>query len=38
MRMFDIDEYGSPWFACQFRTKTGKMEHHIFAVNTNDNN
>ncbi len=38
VRIFEIDEYGSPWFACRFRTKTGKWEHHILAVNANDNN
>ncbi len=38
VRIYAIDEYGSPWFACRFRTKAGKWEHHFLAVYDGDTN
>jgi hypothetical protein len=38
VRIYEIDEYGSPWFACRFRKKSGKWEHHTLAVIDTDTN
>src|SRR5438552_4184044 len=38
VRIDRIDEYGSPWYTCRFRTKAGRWEWHLFAVCNLDNN
>ncbi|MBP3956050.1 hypothetical protein J8F10_12230 [Gemmata sp. G18] len=38
VRIYEIDEYGAPWFACRFRTKNKKWEHHFLAVYDTDTN
>ncbi|MCE9568273.1 MAG: hypothetical protein K8U57_40250 [Planctomycetes bacterium] len=38
VRIYQIDEDGSPWFACRFRTKAGKWEYHFLAVSDTDSN
>lgn len=32
VRVFEIDEYGQPWYKCQFRRKNGKWEYHWISV------
>jgi hypothetical protein len=38
VRIYEIDEYGSPWFACRFRKTGGKRERHLLAVYDTDAN
>jgi hypothetical protein len=38
VRIARIDEYGSPWYTCRFRTRGGKWEWHDLAVCKLDNN
>ncbi len=38
VRIYEIDEYGAPRFACRFRTRGKKWEHHFLAVDDADNN
>jgi hypothetical protein len=38
VRIARIDEYGSPWYACRFRTTSGQWEWHDLAVCDLDNN
>ncbi len=38
VRIYEIDEDGSPWFACRFRTKARKWEHHFLVVLDSDTN
>jgi len=38
VRINRIDEYGSPWYHCRFRTGDGKWEHHFLSVSGSDNN
>ena len=32
-RVYWIDEYGSPWISCRFRTRNGQWEGHYLAIN-----
>jgi hypothetical protein len=38
VRIAWIDEFGSPWYTCRFRTKGGACERHDLAVCDLDNN
>jgi hypothetical protein len=38
VRIFQIDEYGSPWYACRFKMKNGQWEHHWLAVYDREDN
>jgi len=38
VRIARIDEYGSPWYNCRFRIKSGRWEYHDLAVCNLDNN
>lgn len=38
VRITRVDEYGSPWYTCRFRTKSGRWEGHDLAVCGLDNN
>ena len=38
VRIYDIDDYGTPWFACRFLSKAGKREQHLLAVLDTDDN
>lgn len=38
VRICRIDEFGSPWYRCRFRTKDGEWERHWLAVCDWDNN
>jgi hypothetical protein len=38
VRVYEIDEYGGPWYACRFRMKSGAWEYHHLAVDDLDNN
>jgi hypothetical protein len=38
VRIARIDEYGSPWYRCRFRTRDGRWEWHDLAVCDLDNN
>jgi hypothetical protein len=38
VRIAEIDEYGSPWYTCRFRTRSGRWELHYLAVLELDNN
>ncbi|AMV25310.1 hypothetical protein VT84_12995 [Gemmata sp. SH-PL17] len=38
VRIYEIDEYGAPWFACRFRTRGKKWEQHFLAVDDADKN
>jgi hypothetical protein len=38
VRIYKIDESGTPWFACRFRRPSGKWEYHFLAVVDTDRN
>ena len=38
VRIREIDEYGSPWYFCRFRTRNGEWEYHSLAVYESDTN
>jgi hypothetical protein len=38
VRIRRIDEYGSPWYICRFKTRRGAWETHYLAVYDSDNN
>jgi hypothetical protein len=38
VRIFEIDEYGSPWYRFRFRRKNGTWEHHWMVIMENDTN
>ncbi len=38
VRIAWIDEYGSPWYRCSFRSKRGRLEHHDLSVMDLDDN
>jgi hypothetical protein len=38
VRIYEIDEYGAPWYSCRFRRKNGQWEFHILAVFDGDRN
>jgi hypothetical protein len=38
VRIREIDEWGAPWYACRFKTRSGGWEHHWLAVFDGDAN
>ncbi|HWB10415.1 MAG TPA: hypothetical protein VG826_14380 [Pirellulales bacterium] len=38
VRIYEIDEYGTPWYRCRFRRNSGGWEHHWLAVMDADAN
>lgn len=32
LRVYEIDEWDSPWIRCRFRRKNGTWEHHFLAI------
>src|SRR5262245_54202589 len=32
LRIYEVDEWGSPWIRCRFRGTTGGWEHHFLSV------
>ena len=38
VRIFEIDEYGTPWYRCRFRRRGGGWEHHWLAIMDADAN
>jgi len=38
VRIDRIDEYGSPWYTCRFRKKSGQWEWHTLAICDGENN
>jgi hypothetical protein len=38
VRIYEIDKYGTPWFRCRFKTRTGQWGWHFLGVFDNDQN
>ena len=38
VRIYDIDEYGHPWFQFQFRSRNGAWEYHSMCIMQDDEN
>jgi hypothetical protein len=38
VRIYWIDEYGSPWYWCRFKRKNGTWEYHSLSVMDTDAN
>lgn len=32
LRIYEVDEWGSPWVCCRFRRAAGDWEHHFLSI------
>ncbi len=38
VRIYEINEYGQPWFQCKFKRRNGIWEEHTLAIFDDDTN